>query len=176
MALQTDYPLNPPLAYEGMIIGPLEDCDFHPVRNADTVSIPFGRAVAWKKVGQTADMDVQLPASSTDTIAGIFFKVNYFMPALTVPGLGGAPITIGQFDSNGLLPGQMFVILRRGKIAVRATEFVNVDDRPFVMIGGGFRRSADGTNTIDCTRQGQFLSSGPPGTFLQLSVDFLSKP
>jgi hypothetical protein len=184
MILQNDYPINPRPAFEGQIIGPLEACDFLPVRNVDAVSIPFSRAVAWKKTGQTSDFDVQLPAAQTDSIAGIVVFFHQYMPAFQVRGLDGNPVTIGQFDMNGIRPGQMFVILRRGAIKVKLEAGCAVDDRLFVRaivgaagtVQGGFSNAAEANHMIDCTRQGVFLTSATSAGFAELRVNFDAKP
>lgn len=186
MTLQNDFSINPPVAYEGQIIGPIEEYDIIPVKNADSVSIPFGSAVVWKTSSPTTDFDVVLPATQNDLVAGIVIHLKNYMPAFTGKGFDGSTITFGQLDANGLVPGTMMAILRRGKMAVKSTAAaaVAVADRLFVgavtnttvTVPGKFRNSADGTNTIDCTKQGQFLSSGATGTFLELDVNFTNKP
>lgn len=186
MILQHDYSVNPPVAYEGQIIGPIEDCDIIPVKNADTVSLPFGTAVVWKKSSPTSDLDVILPTAATDSVAGIIIHLKSYQPTYTIRTHDGSTATVGELDSTGLVPGTIMAILRRGKIAVKSTASaaVAVDDRLFVgavtnstvTVPGKMRNSADSTNTIDCSKQGVFLSSGATGTFLQLSVDFNAKP
>jgi hypothetical protein len=186
MSLQTDFSINPPLAYEGQLIGPIELYDIIPAKNADSVSIPFGTFVAWKKSSPTSDFDVVLPAANTDSIAGVVIHLKSYMPAFSIKDLNGATQTAGQLDANGLVPGTMMAILRRGKIAVKSTAAaaVAVDDHLFVgavtnttvTLPGKARNSADSTNTIDCSKQGVFLSSGATGTFLELDVNFNNKP
>jgi len=187
MLLQVDYSVNPPPGYEGDIIGPLEDCDFLPVKNTDSVSIPFGRAVAWRKSGQTSDFDVRLPSAATDSIAGIVVNLKQYQPAFQVRDINGQLITIGQFDANGIIPGQMLVILRSGKVRVKVENGCAVDDRLVVRavasgathVVGGFTNALDTatpSTTIDCRGQGVYLRSASALGFTELVANFNNRP
>lgn len=186
MSLQTDFSINPPVAYDGQVIGPIELYDIIPVKNADTVSIPLGAFVVFKTSSPTSDFDVVLPTTANDLVAGIIIHLKSYMPAFSIKDLNGATQTAGQLDANGLVPGTMMALLRRGKVAVKSTAAaaVAVADRlhvgavtnTTVTLPGKARNSADSTNTIDCSKQGQFLSSGATGTYLELTVDFNAKP
>lgn len=185
MSLQTTYPTVTVAGYSGQLIGAIEDADIIPVINREaSTSIAFGRAVVWKLSSPTTDLDVLLPAAETDTVAGIVIRFDQYPRAFTTTDNAGASVTVGELDGTGLRPGTMMAILRRGKILVTVEDAVLVADRLWVraVAGGdpeflgGLLNADDSTDTIDCTKQGQFLSSASAGGLAELWVDFTNKP
>ncbi len=185
MALQTDYPTVTPSGYSGQLVGATEDHDIIPAKNAEaTASIGFGRAVVWKLSSPATDLDVLLPAAETDIVAGIVIRIDQYGRAFTTTDNAGASVTIGELDGTGLRPGTIMAILRRGTILVTVEDAVLVGDRLWVRnqsdgdpeFLGGILNADDSTDTIDCTKQGQFLTSAAAGGLAQLYVDFNNKP
>jgi len=183
MALQTDYPTTTPAAFNGSLVGSIEDHDIAPFINQDTVSIGFGRGVAFKTSSPATDLDVLLPATQSDLVAGIVIHFDQYPRAFTTTDITGASVTIGQLDGTGLRPGTMMAVLRRGMINVICDSGCAVGDRLFVRSTtasggavGGLGNAADSTNMIDCTKQGQWMSSAAAGAVAQLWVDFVNKP
>lgn len=185
MVLQSNYDINPPLGYEGELACPIEQCDLITVRNAEaSASIPFGRAVVWKTSSPTSDLDVILPAAETDLVAGIVVHLKSFQPTFPIRNPDGTYTTIGELSSTGLVPGTYFLVLRRGKIRVKSEDGNAVADRVWVRAVaagdpeflGGIVNADDSTDTIDCTKQGQFLTSGVAGRLVTIDVNFTAKP
>lgn len=185
IVLQNDYPTKPDAAVEGQLITPIEHANLITVINREaSAAIPFGRAVVWKTSSPTTDLDVLLPAAETDSVAGIVIRLDSYQPTHTITMEDGTTTTVGQLSSTGLIPGTMMTILRKGKIWVKSEDGAAVNDRLWVRAVaagdpeflGGITNADDGTDTIDCTKQGQFLSSGSAGALVQLEVNFLNKP
>jgi hypothetical protein len=185
MTLQTDYSAAPVAGYSGLLVGATENHDIIAAKNAEaSASIAFGRAVVWKLSSPATDLDVLLPAVETDTVAGIVIHLQQYSRAFTTTDNAGASVTVGELDGTGLRPGTMMAILRRGTILVTVEDAVAVGDRLWVraVAGGdpeflgGLVNADDSTDTIDCTKQGQFLTSAAAGGLAQLYVDFNNKP
>lgn len=185
MSLQTDYPTVTPAGYSGQLIGRTEDHSIVPAINREaSASIAFGRAVVWKLSSPTTDYDVLLPAAETDTVAGIVIRLDQYARAFSTTDITGASVTIGELDGTGLRPGTLMAILRKGVILVTVEDAVAVGDRLWVraVAGGdpeflgGLLNADDSTDTIDCTKQGIFLSSALAGGLAVLDVDFTNKP
>ncbi len=185
MTLQSDYPTAPPRGYSGQLIGAIEDADIVPAINREaSASIAFGRAVVFKTSSPTTDLDVLLPATENDLVAGIVIHFDQYPRAFTTTDNAGASVTVGELDGTGLRPGTMMAILRRGKILVTVEDGCLVGDRLWVraVAGGdpeflgGLNNADDSTDMIDCTKQGQFLSSASAGGLAELWVDFTNKP
>ena len=184
LTLQNDYPLAPPIGYNGQLIGAIRDCEIRTAKNVEvSASIGFGRAVVFKRVSPASDFDVLLPAAQTDLVAGIVVRQDQYGRVFSTTDLAGAALSIGELDSVGLRPGTLFTILRRGKILVVCEDGCAVGDRLFVRAVaagdpeflGGLNNAADATDMIDCTTQGQWLSSTGPGGLAELWVDFINK-
>lgn len=184
MTLQSDYPTVTPIGYSGQLIGATSDHAITTVKNAEvSASIGFGRAVVWKLSSPVTDLDVLFPAAQSDLVAGINIYLNEYARAFTTTDITGASVTIGDLDGTGLRPNVIFAILRRGWILVTCDSGCAVGDRLFVRSTaaaggavGGLGNAADSTNMIDCTKQGQWLSSTVAGGLAKLSVDFVNKP
>lgn len=185
MTLQNDYSVNPPISYNGVLVGKADDHDIVTFKNVEaSASIAFGRAVVFKLSSPATDLDVLLPAVETDTVAGIVIKLDQYSRAFTTTDKDGASVTVGELDGTGLRPGTLMACLRRGKIHVIVEDTVAVGDRLWVraVAGGdpeflgGLLNADDSTDTIDCTKQGVFLTSASAGGIAVLDVDFTVKP
>lgn len=185
MTLQSTYPTAPVAGYSGQLVGATEDHTIIPAINQEaSASIPFGRGVVWKLSSPTTDLDVLLPAANTDKVAGIVIRIDQYARAFTTTDSTGASVTVGQLDGTGLVPGTLMAILRKGLILVTVEDAVLVGDRLFVRntaggdpeFLGGILNAADSTKTIDCSKQGQFLSSAAAGGLALLEVDFVNAP
>jgi hypothetical protein len=135
--------------------------------NEASAEIAFGYAVCW----DTEDQDVLLPAAETDLVRGIFLHSHSYQ--------------VGeQLGDDGILPGEMMNVLRKGRVLVTAEDSVAPGDRLWVRcttggageIIGGLTNADEGTETIDCTKQGQWLTTAAAGGLAWLEVDFTAKP
>lgn len=183
LAIQTTYNANPDIAFAGMLVSAWPN-ETQTVRNAEAAtSMPFGVAVCFKLAAPATDLDVLLPHANTDVVSGIVVHEHDFERTWTLPD----GTVAGELDAVGLVPKTVFSMLRRGRIWVKmpATLAVAVGDRLFVRAVangaisnqlGSCENAADGANTIDDTKIGQFVSSCSAGGFAQLEVDFTNKP
>lgn len=167
--VQTTYGFGFTAAIEGQ----LADSGFHEVwamRNDEaSAEIPFGRAV---KFGSASDgASCKLPAAETDVIAGIaLFSYAYDKTY--------------DLGDDGILPGRMVQVLRKGRVKVRLEDQVTtIGTRGWVRavagVGeliGGILPADDGTDTIDCTGQIVFLEAGAAGAIVTAEVDFTNRP
>lgn len=159
-----------PPARAGQLADMGEDNEIYSGFSAEpTATIPFGVAVARSASGPGRQF-TNLAAGTTG-VAGI-----------TVYSYNHQPGTTGDLDSSGnLKPGSQLDILDEGRVYVIVEEAVLPEDRPHVRVAasganttiGGFRKSADGANSVDITRQGKFLTAAPAGGLAVLEVDFL---
>lgn len=181
MSVQTTYSDAPAAAYSGLLIG--DDHDIIPMKNVEaSAEMPFGAAVCFKLSSPATDQDAVLPAAETDTVCGIVVKSNVYDRTYTL--MDGS--TAGELGTTGLKPGAMLNILRKGTIWVYCRTAIAVGDRLWVraVASGGSpaeflgapENADDGTDTIDCTKQGVFMSSCAAGGFAKLEVDFTNKP
>jgi len=172
MGVQSSYSRTMTAAYAGMLADDGEH-DIIPMLNSEaSASIPFGVGV---KKG-TGDSDALLPSAETDEIVGFTVHGHNYTIGTTTSDL----------DSNGdMRPGCVMNVLRKGRIWVTARKgaVVAFASRLWVraVAGGGEYLGAaedadDGTDTIDCTKQGQFITSGAADALVVLEVNFLNKP
>lgn len=167
MAVQTTYSQSMTAAFAGMLAdGSANDCIA--MRNdEETASIAFGRAV---KFGSATDgTSAVLPAAETDVVAGLVVHSHAYAS--------------NELDSTGVKVGGILNVLRKGRIWVTVEDAVVPGDRLWVraVAGGdpeflgGLLPADDGTDTIDCTGQGQFLTAAAAGGLAILEVDFTGK-
>lgn len=178
MSVQTSYNDAPAIGFAGMLAddGPH---DIMAMINQDTASIAFGRGVIFKSGGN--DQDVKLPLTSqADKVVGIVVHSNAYSRSWT--DVNG---TFGQVDSVGLRPGVMMNVLRKGRILVVCEDGCTKGDRLYVRavsaedgteFYGGLNNASDSTDMIDCTGQGQWLTTTAAGQLAVLEVDFQSEP
>lgn len=174
MGVQSSYSRNQSVAFAGMLAdgGPHDIIAM--VNSEASASIPFGVAV---KKG-TGDTDALLPAAETDEVVGITVHSHNYSR--------GDSSSNSDLDSNGdMRPGAVMNVLRKGRVYVyaRTGAVVAFASRLWVRavagVGeylGAAEDADDGTDTIDCTKQGQFITSGSAGELVVLDVDFTNKP
>lgn len=176
MSVQTTYGVRQTRALEGA----LADNGAHDavsLYNAEaSAAISFGKAVAF---GAT-DFACLLPAAQSDKIAGLVIRHDAFST-----GADGDLKTDGTLWTNGLRPGTMLSVLRKGRMWVVAHSAVTPGDRLYVRrtsaqsgeeYYGGCEDASDSTDMVDCTAQGVFLGTAAAGELVILEVDFTNKP
>lgn len=140
-------------------------------RNSEaSAEIPFGYAVCWEPSSDD-DQDVLLPALESDLVRGIVVHSHsYAKPS--------------QLGDTGLKAGQLMNVMTKGRILVVAEDGCAPGDRLWVRcttggageIIGGLTNADEGTETIDCTAQGQWLTTAAAGGLAWLEVNFNNKP
>lgn len=181
MSVQTSVTAAPTNGYAGM----LDTAAPHHIataRNGEaSAAIPFGRGVVWDPSSPATDRDVTLPATETDIVMGIAVHGQNFSKSWT----DGDGNVHGELSSTGLLPGTIFGVLRKGRILVVAEDATTAGtDRLWVRctvggvgeVLGGLTTADEGTETIDCTKQGVWVSTAAAGALAWLEVDFFNKP
>lgn len=174
MGVQSSYSRTQSAAFAGMLADDGHH-DIFPMVNAEaSASIPFGVGV---KKG-TGDSDAVLPAAETDAIIGFTVHTHNYAR--------GSSVSNSDLDDNGdMRPGAVMNVLRKGRLYVyaRTSAVVAFTSRLWVRAvagGGEFIGAAedadDSTDTIDCTKQGQFITSGAQNALVVLEVDFLNAP
>ncbi len=180
MSVQTTYSTAPVIGYAGTL-DTKNPFQVLTMKNVEaSASIPFGYAVCPDLTSPASDLSALLPALETDTVFGIVVKSDSYERVWT-DDLGNV---YGQLDSTGLKPGALLNVLRKGRILVVAEDTVAVGDRLWVRcttggageIIGGLTNADEGTETIDCTKQGVWMSSATAGNLAWLEVDFINKP
>lgn len=175
MEVQTTYSENRAIGYAGTLDSNLAH-DIITMKNAEaSASIAFGRAVKFKDT-VSSDKDAVLPAATTDRIMGIVLHANTYTPAYT--DLDGN--VHGNLDSVGIKPGAFMNVLRRGRVLVVCEDGCEAGDPLFVraVAGaapeylGGLNNAADGTDMIDLTAKGVWLTSATAGGLAWLDVSF----
>lgn len=178
MAFQTTYLDVQPLGYSGQLAG-----GFHVIstfKNAEaSASMPFGVAVKFKTSSPVTDLDVLFPTAITDLVAGIVAKSTAYERSWA----DEAGVVHGQLDAVGLIAGQLISLVRKGRVLVTCVSGCKPGDRLFVRaltgsftVIGGCENAADASNMIDCTKQGQWMSTAVAGGLAWLEVDFVNKP
>lgn len=195
-SIQSTYSKRPSVGIAGQLYDALNDGrNIHPMFNADTAAIPYGHAVEHVQVAATsfagdaqaeasreARQLVKLPNANTDKIFGLLMHSHSTVEDVDFAAGAVAPAPIGPLC--GLKPGASLNIVRRGRMLVKpeAASGVARGARLFVraVAGGGWspgslRGSADGSNTVDCSNQGEWLSEIDAEGFAELEIDFLAK-
>ena len=170
---QTSYGATMAIGIEGQ----LADDGPHDVlacyNDESSASIAFGRAVKYGATS-TDNFGVILPAAETDKIIGITVHTHEYSKGFT-----GASL-----DATGVVAGFPLSVLRKGRILVVAEDAVTRGDRLWVRaVGstppeylGGLNNADDGTDMIDCTKQGVWLTTASAGGLAVLEVDFTNEP
>lgn len=173
MPMQTDYSLAPPAAVEGQISCRLNDCKIDSQFNAEaSASIKFGLAVKW---GSATDRHAaKLPVAETDKVMGFACRSH---------SIDSGPR--GELDdTNGVKVGGQINTLRVGELWVKVRTGCGPGDRLWVQttvaggasrVVGGAENADDGSNTVDCTAQGEFQTFAAAGGLARLRVDFINK-
>lgn len=172
MNLQTTYLETPAIAFQGQLIR--KDVT-RPAKNADAgnAHMPFGLPVVFKPSGATSDIDVSVPANSTDNLYGIVYRTDSYAPAWT--DVNG---TQGEMDGTGILPGVIMDVLTDGEIWVKCQTGCNPGDRLFVSYSAGSTYTAAGqlgnvteaSHAADYTTKGEWLSTAAAGGLAKLRI------
>jgi hypothetical protein len=166
MPVQTTYNFPSARAFAGMLVDS-GNADVKTMRNDEvSAEIPFGTAVIF---GSATDEDsAKLPSAETDAVAGIVLHDYNYQPGIDLGDTGVKPgVTI-----NVLRKGRVWVVARKGAVVLGVSRlWVRA-----VAGGGEFLGACedadDSTDTIDCTNQGVFMSSGAADALVMLEVDF----
>lgn len=166
MGVQTSYSNNLTAAYEGQLAdnGPSDILSY--LQGEASAGIGFGLGVCQHL---TTDGKCILPADANSRPLGI-----------SVRSAAYATGTEYIASSNGIQPGAMVNVLRKGRIWVAVEEAVTAGDPFFVrhIAGGGerkgaIRKSADASDCLDLTAKGRFLTTQATiGGLAILEVDF----
>lgn len=177
---QTTFSAAPTIGYAGMLQSN-DDHEIITMKNVEaSLGMPFGIGVAWKTSGATSDIDALLPVAQTDLIAGIV--VHSHTHPLQWTDTSGSH---GELASTGLVPNTLMNVIRRGKIMVPVAVAVKPSDRLFVRCTsnvaistqlGSCENAADSTFMVDCSKQGQFITTAAAAGLAWLDVDFVNKP
>ncbi len=133
------------------------------VQSEASAAVAIGCAV---KYGATDQTVLNLTATS-EKVPGIVLHAHVYDPET-------------QLDDDGaILPKNMVSVLRRGRVLVRCEEGCAPGDRLFIRAvaagaerAGALRMSADGSDCIDCSNQGEWKSTAAAGELAWLDVDF----
>ena len=177
MAIQTTYPLVPGIAFPGMLSDSgLKDI-ITGINTHATLALPFGSAAARSAGGSQQAMEPM--EAITDRIAGILIhSISYPPSAIEESGFTFNGISVGAVKPKFTLS-----ILRKGRIFVICENGCAKGDRLHVRaviagaeIRGALLSAADGTDTKDCTGQGEWMSAAAAGAIAELEVDFTNLP
>lgn len=172
MSVQTTFSDAPAIGYAGMLDSNLAH-DVVTMLNAEaSASIAFGKGVVFKGTPTTAK-DAVLPAAETDVPVGIVvFSQTYALDNGTGDATG--------LDANGVTAGQFLNVLRRGRILVIAEDGCEIGDKLWIRctaggdgeVVGGLTNADEGTETIDATAKGTWMSNAAAGELAWLDVNF----
>lgn len=131
--------------------------------DAGTGSMAFGHAVSWLGTSDEQSFDL-LTAITGEIVAGIILR---------------QPYADTQLDTVGVIAGNGVNVVRKGRMYVICEDGCSVGDRLHVRaiatgdeIEGALLAAADGSDTIDSTKQGQWLTSVAAGGVAVLDFDF----
>lgn len=167
MPMQTDYSFAPAVAVEGQLACRENEARIDSCYNADAVSILFGRAV--EGASATDEKAVKLPNVETDTVKGFTVRTHSI-----------APDPRGELDDTlGVKVGGQLNVLRQGTIWVKVRTGCAPEDKLWVQtvstggrLIGGAENADDGSNTIDCTTKGRFVTYAAALGLAKLYVNF----
>lgn len=173
--IQDTYPLAPAIAFPGMLSDVGDKDTITGINTHATLAIPFGSAVARAATG--SKMAAEPVEAILDTILGIhIYSTDYAPSALADSGYTFAGLFVGAVK-----PKNTMAILRRGRIWVICENGCTRGQRLHVRaiiagaeISGALRSATDGTDTRDCTGQGEWLTAASAGAIAELEVDFVN--
>jgi hypothetical protein len=176
MSVQTTFSDAPAIGYAGTLDTNLAHDVITMINAEASASIAFGRAVKFKDT-VTTDKDAVLPAAETDTVLGIVLHAYTYAPEWTDVTTG---TTYGQLDTTGVVPGAFLNVLRRGRVLVVCEDGCEAGDKLWVravaagdpVFLGGLNSADDGTDMIDCTSKGTWMTSAAAGGLAWLDVNF----
>lgn len=171
MAVQTTYNQEPEIAVAGALACEHNEASIMSMFNAEaSAEIPFGFGVKW---GSATDAkSAKLPAAEADNVVGIVVRLHTYETG-----------TGGELGTSGVKAGGKLNVLRRGVIWAVAEDACVPGDRLWVRctvggageVLGGLTNADEGTETIDATAQGTWLTAAAAGGLAKLSVDFTNK-
>lgn len=173
MPVQTSVSDAPSTAFAGLLVG--TGHTIHPMKNAEaSAEIAFGRGVVFKS-GATTDQDAVLPAAESDKFAGVVVKSDVYDRTYTLSD--GS--TAGELGTTGLKPGAMMNVLRRGQVWAVCEDGCAPGDKLWVRgvaagdpeFLGGLNNADDGTDMIDATAVGTWLTTASAGGLAILSLN-----
>lgn len=166
MSVQTSYLTAFATAYAGMLGDANPISTTNKVNSEASAEIPFGSGV---KQG-VADGAALFPTVQASVIIGIVMHSHAYEQGT-------------ELGDTGLKVGVQMSILMKGTIWLLVEEAVVAGDRGFCRrtAGGGeqlgaWRKSADSTDCVDCTKQVRFLTSADAAGFALADVDFTNEP
>lgn len=166
MSVQTSYLTAFAAAYAGMLGDANPISTTNKVNSEASAEIPFGSGV---KQG-VADGAALLPAAQADDIIGVVLHSHAYE-------------RVTELGTTGLKVGVQMNLLTKGTVWLLVEEAVVAGDRGFCRrtagVGeqlGAWRKSADSTDCVDCTKQVLFLTSAGIGGFALADVDFTNEP
>lgn len=167
MAVQNTYNKKRAFAYEGMLVDGSHN-DIAPMRNDEaSAEIAFGVAVKFDSTSDEQSAKL-LTAITGELVAGITILQHSYASS--------------QLGDDGVKAGESLNIMRKGRIWVICEDGCNVGDRLHIRAvaagaekAGALLSAADGTDTIDSTKQGQWLTSAAAGELAVLEVNFFNE-
>ncbi len=173
MPVQTSVSDRPEAAYAGLLVGTQHQ--IIGMKNAESsASIPFGFGVVFKAAG-TTDQDAILPTAETDLFMGVVCHSHVYDRTYTLAD--GS--TGGELTSTGLKPGAMMNVVRKGMLWVVAEDACTPGQKLWVRctaggageVVGGLVNADEGTETIDATAVGTWMTTAAAGGLAILSLD-----
>lgn len=173
---QTSYADAMTVGFAGQLLAEFGDGIVSMMNSEATNEMAPGVAVKFGGVAGN-DQSAKLPAAETDKICGIVLHSHAYSDADLGAGANGGAASVRV----GIKPGKMINVLRKGRVRVIVEDAVVPGDRLWVRAvsdGAGveFLGAAlpadDGTDTVDCTNQGVFLTAADAGGLADLEVDF----
>lgn len=174
MPVQSSYSNDLAVAYAGQLVNAPAGGIMTLVNAEASAVIPFARAVAFKP-SSTDDKQATLPANAGDRVCGIVLRSHAY---------GIYPFGDLDQTNGGIVVGGQMNVLAIGEVWAIAEDGCVPGDRLWVRrtVGGdgaevlGSTGNADeGTETIDCTAQGVWLTTASAGGLARLRVDFNAK-
>jgi hypothetical protein len=165
---QTDVTSLFALGVPGMPVDTPEDV-ISRVQGEASLEMPFG-VFTCLVAGASTDKSAKLPAAVSAKLLGLVMFNNEYDPS--------------EIGTVGLKPKSILNIGTKGRFWVISETNVANGDRLFVraVAGAGgtqlgaIRNAAVADETIDCTTQGVFRSTGNAGTPVILEIDMTNKP
>lgn len=172
MPVQTSVSDMPSAAFAGLLVGTQHTIVGMKNAHASDEMVP-GRGVVFKAAA--GDQDATLPASETDKFAGVVVHSDVYDRSYTLAD--GS--TAGELGTAGYKVGAMVNVLRRGQIWAVCEDGCAPGDRLWVraVAGGapeylgGLNNADDGTDMIDATAVGVWLTSASAGGLAILSLN-----
>lgn len=178
MSVQTTFSDAPAVGYAGMLDSNVAH-DIVTMINAEaSASMPFGTGIVFKGTSPTTAKDALLPATENDVPVGILVHSHNYARTWT----NDAGTVYGELDSTGVKPGGMLNILRRGRILVICEDGCEIGDKLWIRctVGspagteflGSLNSADEGTEMIDATTKGTWMSNASAGGLAWLDVNF----